>query len=127
METAEAQVGTLRQNSDTVKEQMRVMRETFGIKGDMASGYRIDFAKLVKNLRPDHARDLIAVLSEKYSGTSEINVSNDAPAKPVDVSDPDFVAHLGMESAFKLRVAIDRHYLISGQPGDKPRIKVPAA
>ena len=36
------------------------------------------------------------------------------------------VANLGMEQCMELRHVIDTHWQVSGQPGDKPRIKLSA-
>jgi len=37
------------------------------------------------------------------------------------------VENLGAEQALILRGIIDKHYAISGEPGDKPKIRMPAA
>lgn len=38
-----------------------------------------------------------------------------------------FVERLGVAAALELRAVIDQRYHISGAPGEKPRIKLPAA
>lgn len=60
-QTAEAQVATLQQNNDSLKEEIRVMRDTFGIKGN-SSGYSIDYAKLAAGLGADQCAELRKVL-----------------------------------------------------------------
>ncbi len=43
----------------------------------------------------------------------------------IDIDFDKFVDNLGVESAFELRKCIDEKYQISGDAGEKPRIKLP--
>ena len=56
-QTAEATSATLQQNNDRLKEEIRVMRETFGISGN-SNGYSIDYAKLAAGLGPEQCAEL---------------------------------------------------------------------
>lgn len=60
-QTAEATSTTLRQNIDTLKEEIRTMRETFGIGGN-SNGYKLDYSKLVAGLGPDQCAELRKVM-----------------------------------------------------------------
>ena len=60
-QTAEASLATKQQVVDSLKEELRIIKETFGIKGNSA-GYNIDYAVLVANLGPDQCAELREVM-----------------------------------------------------------------
>jgi len=45
----------------------------------------------------------------------------------IDIDFEKLVDRLGLQSAFELRALIDARYHISGAPGEKPRVRLPAS
>ena len=82
-QSAEARIETSRAASEQLKEKLRAITDTFGIKTSFDGGMRIDYDMLVENL--------------------------------------------GAEQSLVLRGIIDKHYSISGEPGVKPRIRMPVS
>ncbi len=60
-QTGEATLATVRQGAEHAKEELRLIKDTFGIRGNSME-YRIDFDALVKSLGPDQCAELKSII-----------------------------------------------------------------
>ncbi len=71
-------------------------------------------------------RDQTARLKEKYRAVMEALGARESSDGSIDIDFDALVKRLPIEQALELRTVIDQHHRISGAPGDKPRISIPA-
>lgn len=66
----------------------------------------------------------IGAMKERIQGFKKNFGVREASNGEIGIDFEKFVENLGLEQALELRSVIDEKYRISGNPGDKPKVKV---